>query len=81
MRNDENFLWMQLSKCRIIDKRTRKLLNVINVLGEPLEAGCPVMDTQLLAQTVPVLGRPGTPLCSAALKFRANYILVCQSWK
>ncbi|KAG0588099.1 hypothetical protein KC19_2G215700 [Ceratodon purpureus] len=24
MRNDENFLWMQLSKCRITDKHTRK---------------------------------------------------------
>lgn len=24
MKGDENFLWMQLSKCRITDKRTRK---------------------------------------------------------
>jgi hypothetical protein len=66
---------------------------VVNVLGELLEAGCPVMDGQLLALAVPgrlialflqypwnsilqgsvckfflaVLGRPGTPICSAAL--------------
>lgn len=25
MKSDENFLWMQLSKCRITDKRTRKV--------------------------------------------------------
>ncbi|KAG0605000.1 hypothetical protein M758_9G024800 [Ceratodon purpureus] len=76
---------------------------VVNVLGELLEAGCPVMDSQLLAQTVPgrlvalffqypwnsilqgslckcflaVLGRPGTPLCSAALTGSSGLISLC----
>jgi hypothetical protein len=33
MKKDENFLWMQLSKCRITDRRTRKVRTTFSHLS------------------------------------------------